>query len=102
MIITEHIHEKLHQSLSPEYLAVSDSSASHYGHDGATPGIISHVAILIVASIFEGKSRLERQRLAYAAIDTEIRQIHAITELKTHTPDEYRKMTLQDNLMKIL
>jgi len=88
MSIIDDIRQKLSLSLKPQHISVLDSSASHYGHDGASEGTISHVAIRIVSDIFEGKSRLDRQRLAYNAIANEISQIHAITELVTRTPAE--------------
>lgn len=70
-------------------LKVVDDSGAHYGHDGATPGQVSHVAMLVVSTAFAGKNRVERSRMVHSAVAEEISRIHAITALKTLTPEEY-------------
>lgn len=89
MIILNAIETKLNAALKPQVLKVRDDSGAHYGHDGATPGHVSHVSILVVSDAFRGKSRVEQSRMVHAAIAEEIRQIHAITVLKTLTPEEF-------------
>ncbi len=89
MSILQIIETKLQGALSPRLLKVADDSAPHYGHDGATPGQISHVAIIAVSQHFAGKSRVERSRMVFQAIEDEVKKIHAITMLKTLTPEEY-------------
>ena len=91
MSILDNIREKLNISLNPQQLTVIDSSPSYYGRDGASAGNISHISIHVISDIFEGKSRVDRQRLVYNAISDEIPKIHAITELSTVTPDEEQK-----------
>lgn len=88
MNILNTMKEKLTVSFKPVHIEVADDSASHYGHDGASPGTVSHVAIRIVSDAFEGKSRVERSRMAFAAIADEVRQVHAITQLVTRTAAE--------------
>jgi BolA protein len=69
-------------------LAIIDESHLHAGHAGARPGGESHFRVEIVSAAFEGKSRLERQRMVYAALADELRHdIHALA-LRTLTPDE--------------
>ena len=47
-----------------------------------------HYAALVTSSAFTGKSRVERQRLVYAALAGELaNQIHALS-LITRTPEE--------------
>lgn len=88
MSILDNIIQKLNAALSPQHLNVVDSSPTYYGSDGASVGNISHISIHVVSDIFEGKSRVNRQRLVYNAISDEISKIHAITELTTLTSSE--------------
>ena len=82
------IEEKLNAALSPEKLDVIDNSAQHAGHAGANPEGESHFAVTVVSSAFEGKNRVQRQRMVYAALAEEMSgRVHAL-ELKTLTPDE--------------
>ena len=49
-----------------------------------------HFQALIVSSAFEGKSRVARHQLVYAALGDRMREeIHALS-MRTLTPDEYR------------
>lgn len=49
-----------------------------------------HFQALIVSPAFEGKSRVARHQLVYAALGERMRQeIHALS-MRTLTPDEYR------------
>lgn len=90
MTMTAHIEEKLQAALSPILLEVVDESYQHEGHEGARPGGGTHMAIFVVSSVFEGLSRVERQRRVYAAIAEELgTRVHAITQMKTLTPAEY-------------
>ena len=66
--VATEIRRLLIQSLAPERLEIEDDSARHAGHHhhggvDATPGGESHFNVTIVSSAFEGKSRLERQRM---------------------------------------
>jgi len=49
-----------------------------------------HFQALVVARAFEGKSRLERQRLVYAALGERMREeVHALS-MRTLTPAEWK------------
>jgi acid stress-induced BolA-like protein IbaG/YrbA len=51
-----------------------------------------HFDALIVSSAFEGRSRIERHRLVYAALGDRMRQrVHALS-MKTLTPEEHRRV----------
>jgi acid stress-induced BolA-like protein IbaG/YrbA len=51
-----------------------------------------HFEALIVSAAFEGKSRIERHRLVYAALGDRMRErVHALT-MKTLTPEEHRRV----------
>jgi len=49
-----------------------------------------HFQALIVSAAFEGKSRVQRHQLVYAALGERMREeVHALS-MKTLTPAEYR------------
>ena len=84
-----HIEQKLRDALAATRVEVVDESALHAGHAGASTGG-GHFRALVVSGHFEGKSRLERQRLVYAALTDEMgAQIHAIS-MTTLTRDEWQ------------
>lgn len=80
MQVAHRIREKLKAAFNPISLAVVDESHRHAGHSGARPGGETHFHVEVVAAAFQGKSRLERQRLVYAALREEMsEQIHALS-----------------------
>jgi BolA protein len=88
MSMAHRIREKLTATLNPERLEIVDESHRHAGHAGARPGGETHFRVEVIASAFRGKSRLERQRLVYAALKDEMsQQIHALS-LVTRAPGE--------------
>jgi BolA family transcriptional regulator, general stress-responsive regulator len=88
MQVAQRIREKLTVALNPERLEITDESHRHAGHSGSRPGGETHFRVAVVATAFEGKSRLERQRLVYAALKDEMsQQIHALS-LVTRAPGE--------------
>ena len=88
MPVAERIRAKLTQALAPSAIVIEDESHRHAGHAGARPGSETHFRVEIVSSAFTGKSRVERQRLVYAALAGELaNQIHALS-LITRTPEE--------------
>lgn len=92
MTIAKRMHEKLEAHFAPEYLKIFDDSAKHAGHESLPEGMSeSHLGILVVSEKFTGMSRVARSRAVHEAIADEIRLIHAITALKTLTPEEYGK-----------
>lgn len=68
MSIAEQVHAKLTAALAPEHLAILDESHQHAGHAGHRPGVETHFRVEIVSAAFAGKSRVDRQRLVYAAL----------------------------------
>ena len=88
MLVAGRIREKLSSAFNPIRLEVVDESQRHAGHAGARPGGETHFRVEIVAAAFQGKSRLERQRLVYAALATELEnQVHALS-LVVRAPGE--------------
>jgi len=88
MSVAEEIASKLTRELSPQRLEVHDDSHRHAGHAGAPAGGESHFRLEIVSSAFEGKGRIERQRMVHALLATELaQQIHAL-QIRALTPVE--------------
>jgi BolA protein len=90
MKVAEAIRTKLTAALAPAKLTIVDESHRHAGHAGARPEGETHFQVVVVASAFEGKSRVERQRMIYGVLAAELAdRIHALS-LQTLTPDEDR------------
>ena len=82
------IREKLKAALAPLVLEITDDSHRHAGHAGARPEGETHFAVLIVSMQFQGKSRVERQRLVYGILRDELAgPVHALS-LTTKAPGE--------------
>ncbi len=81
------IRNRLAEEFSPELLEVEDESHLHAGHAGARDGR-GHFRVTIVAEAFEGRSRLERHRMVFAALGTLMQSdIHALA-VQAHSPTE--------------
>ena len=78
MVTPADIQDYIAQGLLCEHLAVDG--------DGA------HFEALIVSSVFEGKSRIQRQQAVYQALSgrMESGEIHALS-MRTLTPEEWRQ-----------
>ena len=92
MPVAETIREKLTITFAPVALDVSDQSAQHAGHAGATRADggqgETHFHVRIVSAAFEGMTRVERQRRVYAALSEELKgPVHALS-LAALTPAE--------------
>jgi BolA protein len=85
------IDNKLRTEFAPVRLAIEDESSRHHGHSGYREGGESHFRVEIVSAAFEGKSRVARQRLVYAALKAELDAgLHALA-LTTLTPEEDKR-----------
>ena len=72
------IQERLAAEFSPSHIQVKDQSHLHAGHAGARDGL-GHFEVTIVSDAFEGRSRIERHRLIYAALGSLMQtDIHAL------------------------
>lgn len=81
------IEAKLVSGLSPTVLEITDDSARHAGHAGASGGE-SHFNVTIQAAAFRGLSRVARQRLVYSLLAEELAgPVHALS-LVTRAPGE--------------
>jgi stress-induced morphogen len=75
-------------------LAVAGGAGQHIiraGHAGARQGGESHFRALVVSTRFEGRGRVERQRMVYAALgDLMGGAIHALA-MRTLTPEAWSR-----------
>jgi BolA protein len=86
---SERIRQKVTDAFNPTHLEIVDESARHAGHAGAHPdgGGETHFNVIIESDVFEGKSRVERQRAVHAVLAEELKErVHALS-LKLSTPE---------------
>jgi BolA protein len=79
---------RLDSSLSPAMIELTDDSEQHRGHGGYNPAGESHFTLRIESAAFAGKSRVERQRMVYAALgDLMDARVHALS-IRATAPGE--------------
>ena len=84
----ERLSEILQRELAPIRLQVTDDSARHAGHAGASPQGQTHYSVLVVAAAFRDRSRVERARQVHALLAAEFADgMHALG-LRLLTPEE--------------
>jgi len=78
----------LTQVFSPELLEISDDSARHAGHSGASPEGETHFTVRIISRKFEGMSRVNIQRTVNNALKNEFESgLHALS-IKAGAPTD--------------
>ena len=78
--VAAEIERRVRTALAPSQLAVIDDSAKHRGHAGHREGIETHLTLRITSAAFNGKGRVERQRMVYALLaDLMENPIHALS-----------------------
>jgi len=71
---------RLNSALSPTHIELIDDSEQHRGHGGYNPAGESHFTLRIESPAFAGKSRIDRQRMIYAALgDLMESRVHALS-----------------------
>ncbi len=86
--VAAEIEALLTAAFAPTRLAVINDSAKHSGHSGDDGSGASHFTVEIESAAFAGVSRLQRQRLVYAALgDIPGQRVHALA-VKARTPGE--------------
>jgi BolA protein len=79
---------RLNSALDPTNIELIDDSEQHRGHGGYNPAGESHFTLRIESPAFAGKSRVERQRMIYAALGELMRErVHALS-IRAIAPDE--------------
>ena len=75
-------------ALEPTRIELNDDSEKHRGHGGYNPSGESHFTLEIESPAFEGKSRVERQRMIHRALgDLVGERVHALS-IKARAPGE--------------
>ena len=76
------------EALEPTSVELVDDSEKHRGHGGYNPAGESHFTLTIESRMFEGKSRLERQRMVHAALGEMVgERVHALS-IRARAPGE--------------
>ena len=79
---------RLNSSLAPARIELIDDSEQHRGHGGYNPAGESHFTLRIESPAFAGKSRVERQRMVYAALGELMEsRVHALS-IRASAPGE--------------
>jgi len=79
---------RLDSALSPSRVELIDDSEKHRGHGGYNPQGESHFTLRIESPAFAGKSRVERQRMIYAALGELMdARVHALS-IRASAPGE--------------
>ena len=74
--------------LGPSRIELIDDSEKHRGHGGYNPAGESHFTLTIESAAFEGKSRVERQRMVHSALgDLVGERVHALS-IRAKAPGE--------------
>ncbi len=82
------IIDKLQSEFKPVHLDVINESDQHAGPSGRE----THMRVVMVALVFEGQSRLERQRVVHELLREELSSgLHALS-LRLYSPSEWTKM----------
>jgi BolA protein len=77
--VADGMTEKLQAIFAPTHLNVIDETNQHHGHAGWKESGETHFKVEITADIFIGKSRVERQRMVYAALADDLAAgVHAL------------------------
>ena len=80
MSVKEIIEQKLEASFSPSLLEVIDQSHKHAGHSGSRPEGETHFHVDMQSKFFDGKSRVDRQRMVYSCLKDELAgPVHALS-----------------------
>lgn len=88
MSLEQSMRETLMVALEPTRLDVVNESHLHSGHAGSPGTGESHFRLLVVSSLFEGRSRLERHRMINEALAEFLKhKIHALA-IKAFAPGE--------------
>jgi BolA protein len=86
--VATEILRRLNSALTPTRIELVDDSEAHRGHGGYNPAGESHFSLTIESPAFAGRSRVERQRMVYAALgDLTRERVHALS-IKAIAPGE--------------
>ena len=82
------IERKMKTDLDAIHVEVEDESWKHAGHAGAAAGG-GHFTLVVVSPKFEGLNPLDRRRLVFSVLQSEMQgEIHALT-VRALSPSEW-------------
>jgi BolA family transcriptional regulator, general stress-responsive regulator len=88
MSVEQEMREALMVAIEPTRLDLFNESHLHAGHAGSPGTGESHFRLLIVSTLFEGRSRVERHRMINDALAGFLKQrVHALA-IKAYAPGE--------------
>ena len=88
MTLKDWITQAVEERLQPTSVTVEDESHRHIGHAGWREGGETHFRLDVVSRVFEGKSRVERHRMANQALAGAFeRGLHALA-IQARVPGE--------------
>ena len=86
--VQQEMEQLLEAAFAPTVLDVVNDSAMHHGHSGDDGSGESHFTVVIESAAFEGKNRLQRQRMVNAALgDIPGERVHALA-IKATAPSD--------------
>ncbi|MDH3669066.1 MAG: BolA family transcriptional regulator [Paracoccaceae bacterium] len=86
--VTETLTEKLRAAFAPEDFELIDDSEKHRGHGGWREGGESHFRLRMVSAVFEGQTRVQRQRAVNMVLAEELAgPVHALS-MELRAPGE--------------
>ncbi|MGL9681583.1 MAG: BolA family protein [Wolbachia sp.] len=89
MDIIKTMEEKICNAINVVNLNIADESVKHANHYFSSPSILpSHVGLILISDDFVEMSILERHKLIYKLLNSEIEQVHGIS-LQLNTQSEY-------------
>ncbi len=84
----DRIRQALEAHFQPALLEITDDSARHAGHAGASPGGETHYSVHMVSAGFTGMTRVARSRAVHEALAGEFATgLHALA-LRLQSPDQ--------------
>tara|TARA_Y100000996_G_C22169510_1_gene497998 strand:+ start:54 stop:335 length:282 start_codon:yes stop_codon:yes gene_type:complete len=89
MTLKESINKKINDQLKPSFFKIINFSDQHKNHYVGENKDTSHIKLIIVSELFDGHSRIERERIVHNILKEEIiKEIHSI-RLKLYIQSEY-------------
>jgi BolA protein len=91
MSIAKKIEEIIQAEFSPQHLEVINESHLHVGHAGHDGTNDSHFKLIIVSDVFDGRSRVARERMVSKSLKPLFESgLHALS-LTLYCAEEYLK-----------
>ncbi|MDC0246903.1 BolA family transcriptional regulator [OCS116 cluster bacterium] len=78
--VKKNILSKLKKHLKPSFIEVIDESHLHANHNPDAKNGDTHFKVKIISNTFKGKSNIEKHRIVYKILDSELKSgVHALT-----------------------